>query len=79
MLSTGFVSYSSRKQPIVTLFIIEVEFVVAALCACRAIRQERILNHLGHAKLDPTNIYMSKNSVLHSHKCWLSLSQRAYK
>ncbi|XP_039038603.1 uncharacterized mitochondrial protein AtMg00810-like [Hibiscus syriacus] len=43
LLSSGVVSWSSKKQPIVTLSTIETEFVGAAACACQAIWMRRIL------------------------------------
>ena len=34
MLSSGAVSWSSKKQPVITLFTTEAEYIVAAFCAC---------------------------------------------
>lgn len=47
VLSVGVVSWSSKKQPIVTLSTIEVEFVVAAYYVCQGIWLKRILEVLG--------------------------------
>ena len=46
LLSSGAVSWSSRKQPVVSLSTTEVEFIVAVLCACQAIWLKRVLGKL---------------------------------
>ena len=46
LLSSGAVSWSSRKQPVVSLSTTEVEFIVAFLCACQAIWLKRVLGKL---------------------------------
>jgi hypothetical protein len=48
MLSGGAVSWSSKKQLIVTLSITEAEFMTAAACACQAVWMRRILEKLNH-------------------------------
>lgn len=73
MLSSGVISWSSKKQPIVTLSTTEAEFVAAATSACQAIWLKRILKELGHDEEECTNIMcdntstikLSKNPVLH--------------
>ena len=46
LLSSGAVSWSSRKQPVVSLSTTEVEFIVAVLYACQAIWLKRVLGKL---------------------------------
>ena len=73
MLDSGAVSWSSKKQPIVTLSTTEAEFVAATSCACQAIWLKKILEELHFKKQGPTAIFcdnisaikLSKNLVLH--------------
>jgi hypothetical protein len=73
MLNSGVVSWSSKKQPIVTLSTTEAEFIAVTSCACQAIWLRRILQQLGHNQEGPTTILcdnssaikLCKNSVLH--------------
>ncbi|KAE8656273.1 hypothetical protein F3Y22_tig00117005pilonHSYRG00292 [Hibiscus syriacus] len=73
MLGTGAVSWSSKKQSIVTLSTTEVEFVATIACACQAIWLKKILEELQFKEDGPTLIYcdnssaikLSKNPVLH--------------
>ncbi|XP_052874589.1 secreted RxLR effector protein 161-like [Gossypium arboreum] len=46
MLGTGVVSWSSKKQPIVTLSTTKAEFVVATACASQAIWLRNIIEEL---------------------------------
>uniref|UniRef100_A0A151UDF9 Retrovirus-related Pol polyprotein from transposon TNT 1-94 n=1 Tax=Cajanus cajan TaxID=3821 RepID=A0A151UDF9_CAJCA len=73
LLSSGAISWSSRKQPIVTLSTTEAEFVAAAYCVCQGIWIKRILEELG-VKLEESlsilcdnssAIKLSKNPVMH--------------
>lgn len=73
MLEIGAVSWSSKKQPVVTLSTIEAEFIAAASCACQGVWLRRILEKLGHVQGISTTIYcdnssaikLSKNPALH--------------
>ncbi|KAK2968675.1 hypothetical protein RJ640_001578 [Escallonia rubra] len=73
MLGSGAVSWSSKKQPIVTLSTTEAEFVAATSCACQAIWLRKILEELHFKQEEATTIYcdnssaikLSKNPVLH--------------
>ncbi|CAL5368349.1 unnamed protein product [Camellia sinensis] len=73
MMGSGAVSWSSKKQQIVTLSTTEAEFVAAASCACQAIWLRRLLEELHYHQQGPTPVYcdsssaikLSKNPVLH--------------
>jgi hypothetical protein len=73
VLSSGAVSWSSKKQPIVTLSTTEAEFVAAAMCVCQALWIKRVLKELGYSneyciqvKCDNNStIKLSKNPVMH--------------
>jgi hypothetical protein len=58
MLSSGAVSWSSKKQPVVTLSTTEAEFVAAASCACQVVWMRRILEKLGHSHGNSTTIFL---------------------
>jgi hypothetical protein len=49
MLGGGAVSWSSKKQHIISLSTIEAEFMVAIACACQAVWMRRIMEKLNHA------------------------------
>jgi hypothetical protein len=73
MFSARAVSWSSKKQPIVTLSTTEAEFIAVASCACQTIWLRRILQQLGHYQEGSTIIHcdnssaikLCKNPVLH--------------
>lgn len=73
LLSSGVVSWSSKKQPIVTLSTTEAEFVAAASCASQVVWMRRILEKLGHSQGGSTTVFcdnssmikLSKNPVMH--------------
>ncbi|KAJ8617574.1 hypothetical protein MRB53_013760 [Persea americana] len=59
LLSSGAVSWSSKKQPVVTLSTTEAEFIAAASCACQAVWLRRMLEQLNHASTRATVIFNS--------------------
>jgi hypothetical protein len=73
LLSGAAVSWSSKKQLVVTLSTTEVEFIAAASCACQGIWLRRILDEVKYTQQGPTMLFcdnnstikLSKNSVLH--------------
>jgi hypothetical protein len=73
LMSSGAVSWLSKKQPIVTLSTTEAEFVAAAGCASQAVWMRRVLENLGLAQKECTTIWcdnsstikLSKNPVMH--------------
>ena len=73
MMGAGAISWSSKKQPIVTLLSTNAKFVVATTCAYQAIWLKKILKELHFKDDGPTQIYcdnslaikLSKNPVLH--------------
>ena len=73
MMGSAVISWSSRKQPIVTLSTTETEFVVASACACQAIWLRNILEEVHFKQQGPTLIYcdnsstikLSKNPMMH--------------
>jgi hypothetical protein len=73
MLGSGAISWSSKKQPIVTLSTTEAEFVSAASCACQGVWLRNILDYLKLKQQESTVIYcdnsssikLSKNLVMH--------------
>lgn len=73
MLSSGAVSWSSKKQRVVTLSTTEAEFIAAASCTCQAVWLSRILEEHGHVQCEATTVYcdntssikLSKNLVMH--------------
>ncbi|XP_061996598.1 secreted RxLR effector protein 161-like [Rosa rugosa] len=61
VLSGGAVSWSSRKQLMVTLSTTEAEFVAAASCACQCVWMRRVLEKIGHSQ-DKCTTIMCDNS-----------------
>ncbi|CAL2278979.1 unnamed protein product [Prunus armeniaca] len=73
LFSSGAVSWSSKKQPIVTLSTTEAEFITAASCACQVVWLRRIFEMLGEKQDRPTIVHcdsssaikLAKNPVMH--------------
>lgn len=73
MLSSEAISWSSKKQQVVSLSTTEAEFIAPAPCACLAVWLRRILEELEYCQQGPTQIFcdnsstikLSKNPVLH--------------
>ena len=62
------VSWSSKKQSIVTLSSTEAEFVAAASVACQAVWLRRILESLNHVQNDGTTVFYDSSSVIEPSK-----------
>ena len=73
ILSSGVVSWISKKQPVVSLSTTEAEYIAAASCACQCVWLRIILEQLGCEQKEYTTILcdnsssikLSKNPVLH--------------
>ena len=73
LFSSGAISWSSKKQPIVSLSTTEAEFIAAASCACQAVWLQRVLNNLSPNRSKSITIHcdsssaikLSKNPVMH--------------
>lgn len=70
MMNSGAVSWSSKKQPIVTLSTIEAEFIVAASSVYEVVCQRRILKILNHVQSNPTVVYFSHQTLEESSDAW---------
>eukprot|EP00253_Pinus_taeda_P009493 PITA_09493 len=72
-MSSGAISWASKKQPIVALSTAEAEYVVATAAACQVVWMRRMLRSLGQEQTKGTVIYcdnssaiaLSKNYVFH--------------
>ncbi|GAA0167068.1 transmembrane signal receptor [Lithospermum erythrorhizon] len=73
IMSSGAVTWCSKKQPIVTLSTTEAEFVAATVCTCQVLWMKKVLAELGYEenvctqiKCDNSStIKLSKNPVMH--------------
>ena len=57
MLSSEAISWSSKKQQVVSLSTTEAEFIAPAPCACLAVWLRRILEELQYCQQGPTQIF----------------------
>ena len=64
MLCSGAVSWSSKKQHVVSLSTTATEFIAATSCSCQAIWLRRILEGLSHAQHDYTIVYCENSSTI---------------
>jgi peroxiredoxin family protein len=72
-MGSGAISWSSKKQPVVSLSTTEAEFIAAASSACQVVWINRILKSLNQTQHTPTKVYcdnisaikLSKNPVMH--------------
>ncbi|GJY60111.1 retrovirus-related pol polyprotein from transposon TNT 1-94 [Tanacetum coccineum] len=64
MIGSGAISWSSRKQPIVTLSTTEAELVAATACGCQAIWLRYILEELNFSQGEPIIIFCDNNSSI---------------
>ena len=64
MLSSGAVSWPSRKQSVVSLSTTEAEFIAVASCACQAVWIRRILEKLSHTQGNCTTVFCDNSSTI---------------
>ncbi|GKC42143.1 hypothetical protein Tco_1059865 [Tanacetum coccineum] len=64
MIGSGAISWSSKKQPIVTLSTTEAELVAATACGCQAIWLRYILEEFNFSQREPTIIFCDNNSLI---------------
>ncbi|PNX81919.1 copia-type polyprotein [Trifolium pratense] len=64
MYGNGVVSWLYKKQAIVTLSTTEVEYVVAASCACQSVWLRRILEQLKQTQMTGTTIFCDNTSSI---------------
>ena len=71
LLGSRAISWSSKKQPVVSLSTTEVEYIVVASCACQCIWIQRVLEKLLKSRRthrfcdNNSTIQLSKNPVFH--------------
>eukprot|EP00253_Pinus_taeda_P033015 PITA_33015 len=63
-MGSGTISWASKKQSIVALSTVEVEYVAATAAACQAVWMRRMLRSLGREKIKETVIFCDNSSVI---------------
>jgi len=91
MMSEAAISWSSKKQPVVSLSTTEAEFRAATTSSCQAVWLRRILEVVRRSQTSPTVIYcdnsstikLSKNPIMHGRSKHIertfSFSEGSYK
>lgn len=64
MLGGGAVSWSSKKQPVVSLSTTEAEFIAAAHCVCQGVWLKRILEEIGVKQNECLTVFWDKSSTI---------------
>jgi hypothetical protein len=64
LLSAEAISWSSKKQLVITLSTIEAEFIVVASCACQTVWLRRMLEKLTHVSIGTPMIYCDNSSTI---------------
>lgn len=64
MMGSGPVSWTSKKQPIVTLSTTEAEFVAVTTCASEVIWLRKLFEELSYEQQGPTSIYCDNISAI---------------
>jgi len=61
---SGAVAWDSKKNSIVTLSFVEVEYVATTTTACQTVWMRRIVTELLHEQQEPTHIFCDKKSTI---------------
>ncbi|GKB83567.1 putative RNA-directed DNA polymerase [Tanacetum coccineum] len=64
LLAGGAISWSSKKQPVVTLSTTEAEYIAATACACQCLWLKRILAAIGHEEGESSIIQCDNSSAI---------------
>ncbi|TXG53998.1 hypothetical protein EZV62_019254 [Acer yangbiense] len=64
LMSSGAMSWSSKKQPVVTLSTTKAAFIAAASYACQAVWLRRVLEKLGLTQGNSTTVFCDSSSAI---------------